>query len=66
MERVLAFRSVLIQAGRICTIRDSRGDDAAAACGQLGGLEMAARPAPILPPPPGFEDALLPPGPAEA
>eukprot|EP00891_Asterochloris_glomerata_P001224 jgi/Astpho2/1224/gw1.00023.18.1_t len=36
MDQVMAFRSVLIQAGRICTVRDSRGDDESAACGQLG------------------------------
>lgn len=27
------------QAQRVCTIRDSRGDDEMAACGQLGSLE---------------------------
>jgi 23S rRNA (adenine2503-C2)-methyltransferase len=42
IEQVLAFRSVLIRAGRVCTIRDSRGGDAAAACGQLGDVEGAA------------------------
>lgn len=30
------------QAQRVCTIRDSRGDDEMAACGQLGSLESAA------------------------
>jgi 23S rRNA (adenine2503-C2)-methyltransferase len=35
-EQVLAFRSVLIQGGRVCTIRSSRGSSEMAACGQLG------------------------------
>lgn len=26
----------MIQAGRVCTVRESRGDDEMAACGQLG------------------------------
>lgn len=33
---------VWIQAQRVCTIRDSRGDDEMAACGQLGSLELTA------------------------
>ena len=36
-ERVKAFAEVLIQAGLITTIRKTRGDDIAAACGQLAG-----------------------------
>lgn len=32
-----AFRDVLIRGGRVVTVRASRGDDEAAACGQLGG-----------------------------
>ncbi len=59
MEDVLAFRSVLIQAGRVCTIRDSRGDDEMAACGQLGG-EVGPRSPPILEPPERFRGALVP------
>jgi hypothetical protein len=43
-EQLLAFRSVVIKGGRVCTIRDSRGDDQLAACGQLGDLGNAARP----------------------
>ncbi|CAM9397401.1 unnamed protein product [Discosporangium mesarthrocarpum] len=31
------FRSVLTGSGLLCTVRDSRGDDGMAACGQLGG-----------------------------
>ncbi|KAF6259257.1 hypothetical protein COO60DRAFT_1270164 [Scenedesmus sp. NREL 46B-D3] len=58
IEQVLAFRSVLIQAGRICTIRDSRGDDEMAACGQLGNPALSSKAAPILPPPPQFEHVL--------
>eukprot|EP00882_Tetradesmus_deserticola_P031397 GHRQ01035500.1.p4 GENE.GHRQ01035500.1~~GHRQ01035500.1.p4 ORF type:complete len:103 (+),score=41.14 GHRQ01035500.1:506-814(+) len=59
MEQVLAFRSVLIQAGRICTIRDSRGDDEMAACGQLGNPALSSKAAPILPPPPQFQHVLV-------
>jgi len=33
--------SLCLQARRVCTIRDSRGDDEMAACGQLGSLEEA-------------------------
>jgi 23S rRNA (adenine2503-C2)-methyltransferase len=58
MEQVLAFRSVLIQGGRVCTIRDSRGDDEMAACGQLGNPLASAKSAPILEPPERFRDAL--------
>lgn len=52
-ERMLAFRSTLIRGGRICTIRDSRGDDEMAACGQLGSGVVAGRVAapPLLEPP---------------
>eukprot|EP00195_Chlamydomonas_chlamydogama_P015783 CAMPEP_0202908476 /NCGR_PEP_ID=MMETSP1392-20130828/46166_1 /ASSEMBLY_ACC=CAM_ASM_000868 /TAXON_ID=225041 /ORGANISM="Chlamydomonas chlamydogama, Strain SAG 11-48b" /LENGTH=164 /DNA_ID=CAMNT_0049597841 /DNA_START=1 /DNA_END=491 /DNA_ORIENTATION=- len=42
-EQILAFRSILIQGGRVCTIRDSRGDDEMAACGQLGALGLSFR-----------------------
>lgn len=60
IEQVLAFRSVLIQAGRICTIRDSRGDDEMAACGQLGNPALSSKSAPVLQPPPQFEHVLAP------
>ena len=36
-ERVLAFAKVLQDAGIVTTIRKTRGDDIAAACGQLAG-----------------------------
>jgi 23S rRNA (adenine2503-C2)-methyltransferase len=36
-DHVAAFRDVLIRGGRVVTVRASRGDDEAAACGQLGG-----------------------------
>ena len=58
--QMLAFRSVLIAAGRICTIRESRGDDEMAACGQLGELgegHQTAR-APVMRAPMQFEAAL--------
>ena len=42
-ERVDAFRDVLIRGGRVVTVRASRGDDEAAACGQLGGDVDSAR-----------------------
>ena len=37
METVKRFRDVLMQAGIVTTIRKVRGDDIAAACGQLAG-----------------------------
>lgn len=49
-EAVSAFRSVLIQAGRVCTVRDSRGDEEMAACGQLGVVDES-RLIPFLKPP---------------
>lgn len=61
IEDVLKFRSVVIQAGRVCTIRDSRGDDEMAACGQLGNPVASAKSAPILQPPARFRDALAAP-----
>jgi 23S rRNA (adenine2503-C2)-methyltransferase len=36
-ERVLAFAEVLRAAGLVTTVRRTRGDDIAAACGQLAG-----------------------------
>ncbi|CAM9533408.1 unnamed protein product, partial [Heterosigma akashiwo] len=35
-EQTRRFRQILLEGGRICTIRDSRGDDNMSACGQLG------------------------------
>ena len=36
-ETVRVFRDVLMQAGLVTTVRKTRGDDIAAACGQLAG-----------------------------
>jgi 23S rRNA (adenine2503-C2)-methyltransferase len=36
-EAIARFRDVLMQAGLVATIRKTRGDDIAAACGQLAG-----------------------------
>jgi len=55
-ERVLAFAEVLRDAGIVTTVRKTRGDDIAAACGQLAGEvqdrtraheRLAGRPVPI-------------------
>lgn len=60
IERVKEFRSVLVRGGRVCTIRDSRGDDTMAACGQLGSPAASAKAARILQPPARFEAVLAP------
>lgn len=40
------------QGGHVATVRDSRGDDQMAACGQLGSPELgSSRPPPLLAPP---------------
>jgi 23S rRNA (adenine2503-C2)-methyltransferase len=44
-DRIDAFLAVLVAAGADATIRRSRGDDIYAACGQLGALAEAQRPA---------------------
>ena len=36
-DRILRFRDILMRAGYICVTRTPRGDDIAAACGQLAG-----------------------------
>ena len=36
-QRVHAFASILLDAGMVATVRKTRGDDIAAACGQLAG-----------------------------
>ncbi|MCD6060412.1 MAG: rlmN [Moraxellaceae bacterium] len=36
-EDILAFQKIVVDAGYICTIRSTRGDDIDAACGQLVG-----------------------------
>jgi 23S rRNA (adenine2503-C2)-methyltransferase len=44
-DAMLDFRSILInEGGLVCTMRDSRGDDEMAACGQLGNPAMARQP----------------------
>ena len=53
------FRRTLVQAGYVCTVRASKGDDTMAACGQLGDLAAASRPAPMLQPPERLRAALL-------
>lgn len=53
-----AFRGVFLAAGRPCTLRVSKGDDEMAACGQLGNVNLAARPAPLLKPPQALAGAL--------
>jgi hypothetical protein len=61
---LLLSRSILVRGGRVCTIRNSRGDDEMAACGQLGdvggGAALAGRPAlpRMLEPPPRFRAIL--------
>jgi 23S rRNA (adenine2503-C2)-methyltransferase len=37
-EAIIRFRDTLMQAGLVATVRKTRGDDIAAACGQLAGL----------------------------
>jgi len=48
---VAAFRQALTAAGKVCTVRASKGDDTMAACGQLGDVKRSVRPAPKLQPP---------------
>ena len=43
-DAVQEFRSILIQGGLVCTVRDSRGPDEMAACGQLGNAALARQP----------------------
>lgn len=56
--QVKVFRSTLIQGGRVCTVRDSRGDDKMAACGQLGFLGEAGPRAVTLKPPERLRESL--------
>lgn len=59
---VLRFRDFLVQKGMVCTIRESRGDDRMAACGQLGkgpqGVKPGTRAPPRTKPPESFQDSL--------
>jgi 23S rRNA (adenine2503-C2)-methyltransferase len=48
-EVIKAFRKKLVEGGAMCTIRQSRGDEEMAACGQLGSPES---PEDWKPPPP--------------
>ncbi len=57
-SQVRAFRGVMLEAGRVCTVRVSKGDDEMAACGQLGDVSLAKRPVPVSPPPPAIRDLL--------
>lgn len=60
-ERVRAFRDRLASAGIIATMRQSRGDDEMAACGQLGdGPGDAVQPPPRMKPPPQFRPRFAP------
>jgi len=36
-QRIHAFANILLEAGMVATVRKTRGDDIAAACGQLAG-----------------------------
>ena len=47
-----------LQGGHVATVRDSRGDDQMAACGQLGSLDGGTRRAPLLRPPEALAGAL--------
>ena len=40
-ETTAAFRDTVRRAKIVCTVRESKGDDEMAACGQLGGEQMA-------------------------
>lgn len=51
LVQVRRFRQIVMQGGKVCTLRVSKGDDSAAACGQLGNPELSPRPAPLLKPP---------------
>ena len=58
LQQPTSTRCTALQGGRVCTIRNSRGDDEMAACGQLGVPEIVLRPQPILQPPPRFAQLL--------
>ncbi|KAL6757909.1 hypothetical protein V8C86DRAFT_3018516 [Haematococcus lacustris] len=53
-QAVRAFRGVLMAAGRVCTLRVSKGDDEMAACGQLGDPGQGRKRVPIAEPPAAF------------
>jgi hypothetical protein len=56
--QVKRFRQILMEGGKVCTLRMSKGDDEMAACGQLGNPELAPRPAPLLRPPQQLRESL--------
>ena len=58
--QVAHFQAALRAGGLVCTVRESRGDDEMAACGQLGNLDDLDRLAPLLRPPERFLEALGP------
>ena len=58
LVQIAAFGDILRSAGAVCTVRESRGDDGMAACGQLGNVEAASNVAPLLKPPLRFAEAL--------
>lgn len=57
-----AMKRVLVEEfGMLCTVRESRGDDEMAACGQLGSPAKSPRGAvPLAEPPAKFAAALRP------
>eukprot|EP00249_Psilotum_nudum_P007768 c20808_g1_i1 orf=514-1815(-) len=55
-EKMLAFRDIIAASGLVVFIRQSRGDDQMAACGQLG--KLGSDQAPRLKIPPKFQTAL--------
>lgn len=58
--QIAAFGDILRDAGFVCTVRERRGDDEMAACGQLGHVEAIESMMPLLDPPAQFADALVP------
>ena len=54
----IGYVRMMPQAGRVCTVRDSRGDDEMAACGQLGVVPNSKL-IPLLKPPAHLEARLL-------
>lgn len=56
--QVAEFQAALKAGGLVCTVRESRGGDEMAACGQLGSVDGLNRLAPLLPPPERFREAL--------
>eukprot|EP00878_Enallax_costatus_P030205 GHUV01032869.1.p1 GENE.GHUV01032869.1~~GHUV01032869.1.p1 ORF type:complete len:103 (+),score=41.22 GHUV01032869.1:587-895(+) len=57
-QQVKRFRQILMQGGKVCTLRMSKGDDEMAACGQLGNPDAVTRPAPMIRPPSKLQEIL--------